>query len=129
VTTQRALFDDPLLPFQGGPASPVEPQPKSVKTGEQLKREGQQSAAAKRANELGYARELALDIAQSRPDRTCSMVLVNEALAAEGRPGLGNAAGSVFLTSVWEKTGGEDVDRRPHAHTNKVQVWRLKHGG
>jgi len=125
--TQPTLFDDlyrePLqTPLTREPLSPTG----AERTGERLKREGIARAVESKANAVGYARELAYDIARSREDRCCTMIDVNEALAKEGRAGLGNAAGGVFLSSVWEDTGRVVKDTRPQAHSNKLTVWRLR---
>jgi hypothetical protein len=117
--TQQSLFELHHEPLS---APVVKPPP----SGEQLRKEGQAQAAASKESHVGYARELAVDIAMSRQDRCCNMLLVNEALAAEGRPGLGPAAGSVFLSHVWEFTGQRVKDTRAHAHSNEIKVWRLK---
>jgi hypothetical protein len=121
MTKQTSLFDLYAEPL----ATPIAPVP----TGESLKRQGMAAARDAKADAVGYARELAYDIARSRADRTCHMALVNEALAAEGKPGLGNAAGSVFATNVWEFTGQRVKDTRAHAHSNEIKVWRLRHHG
>jgi hypothetical protein len=113
---QLDMFAEPIPQWQGG-----KPQP----SGEALKSAGMSAARDAKADAVGYARELALDIARSREDRCCWMYLVNEALAAEGKPGLGNAAGSVFLSSAWEWSGQLAKDPRPHAHANETKIWRL----
>lgn len=121
-----ALHRETLVEKKPAPASPPSTPP-LARSGEQLKREGQERARDAKADAVGYARELAHDIARGRADKCCSMLLVNESLAAEGRPGLGNAAGGVFLTTVWIDTGRRVKDTRPHARSNEILVWRLRH--
>lgn len=122
MTSQRDLFD-------WGVAEPLaKPAPKPAPTGQQLKDEGIAKAAACRDTLLGIARGYAYDIACSRPDHTCHMQLVNEAMAADGYGGLSNAAGAVFRNNpqVWEATGRTHTDTRPQAHNNKLDIWRLR---
>jgi hypothetical protein len=106
--------------------NPLPPQP-LPEEGEARKRAGMSRAAASKESQLGYARELAMDLARAN-DGICDADMVAEALEREGRPGLGNAAGSLFLTHVWEFTGLRVKSKRAHAHANELKVWRLIHG-
>jgi hypothetical protein len=137
----------PLEQHQGGPASPVEPQPKSVKTGEQLKREGMAAAARSKEHELGVCREVAHDIAhgrlkhadgEKRADLLCNADDVaawwerrNDAFEKQGGkrlPWIGNACGQLFKDGNWESLGYVK-SVRPEAHSNPILQWRWKHGG
>jgi hypothetical protein len=124
MTQQPTLFE-----IHGQERAAPLPPPKPLadpQEGDKRKREGMQRAASSKPNQLGYARELALDLARSNGGE-CHADMVAEALAKEGRPSLGNAAGSVFLPSVWEDTGKVFKSERPEAHRNKLVVWRLRY--
>lgn len=114
----------------------AKPAPVPPSTGEELKREGVQRAAASKDSQLGAARCIAYDIATGvlphadgvlRADRLCNADDVAAVLEAEGRPSLGNAAGSLFAEQVWEFTGARVKSQRAHAHSNELKVWRLKY--
>jgi hypothetical protein len=96
--------------------------------GEALKADGMARAAESRADLLREARELAVNIACSRADRTCTADDVQQALAARGvdKHRLGKAAGSLFVGDGWEFTGRFVKSTRPHAHRNLLRVWKLK---
>jgi hypothetical protein len=113
--------------FSHGLAEPLAaPQPPEVTEGERRKREGMARAAMSKETLLGYARELAVDLAKENGG-LCHADLVAEALAKEGREPLGNAAGSLFVGHVWEFTGQRVKSQRAHAHANELKVWRLRH--
>ena len=121
--TQRT-FIDLTAPeqYDGNPLAPVRGE---ASEGEQRKREGMARAAASKDSQLGYARELAMDLALKN-DGICDADMVAAALEAEGRPTLGNAAGSLFLSNVWEWTGLRVKSQRKQANANELKVWRLK---
>jgi len=125
MTTQRTMFDVDAPPQYDH--MPLAPAPDRKAEGERRKREGMAAAAQSKDSQLGYARELAMDLARAN-DGICDADMVAEALEREGRTGLGNAAGSLFLTHVWEFTGLRVKSKRAHAHANELKVWRLKHG-
>lgn len=99
---------------------------RNARDGERRKREGQARAAQSKESQLGYARGLAVDIARENGG-LCHADLVAEALAKEGRPPLGDAAGSLWLKHVWEFSGKYHLSERPASHRNRLMVWRLKY--
>jgi hypothetical protein len=108
-------------------APPVSPKlAEAREEGERLRREGMRRAAINGAGLLGYARELAFDLARANGGE-CHADMVAAALKAEGYQSLGNAAGSLFAPSMWEDTGKIFKSERPESHRNKLVVWRLKH--
>lgn len=102
-----------------------EPLAKPSPTGEQLKAEGMRRAAESKESQLGYARYLAVDLARDNGG-LCHADMVAAALEAEGRPSLGNAAGSLFSGDQWTWTGEFVKSQRPHAHSNLLRLWRYK---
>lgn len=118
MTTQKTMFALHAEPL----AAPVR---KIESEGERLKREGMRIAAMPKESQLGYARELAVEIALAG-DGTCHADLVAAALEKEGRPPLGDAAGSLWLKHVWEFSGRYHLSERPASHRNRLMVWRLK---
>jgi hypothetical protein len=122
MTTQLTMFDT---------SAPAQydnmPLPDRQPEGERRKREGMRAAAQSKESQLGYARELALDLARENGG-LCHADMVAEALAKEGRPDLGNAMWAVFMPHVWEFTGERVKSERPQANRNELKVWRLKHG-
>lgn len=122
------LFDDLHAEPLASPAPPANrTEARADHEGERLKREGMERAAMSKDTLLGYARGLAVDLARENGG-LCHADMVAEALAKEGRPPLGNAAGSLFLGHVWEFTGQRVKSQRAHAHANELKVWRLRHG-
>lgn len=101
---------------------------RSELTGEQLKERGMNRAAQNNRPILKVAKDVAIEIAESRGDRRCSMDDVQARLKQMGYSdrALGNAAGSVFRGGEWEFTGTRIKSVRPHAHANEIKVWRLK---
>jgi hypothetical protein len=83
-------------------------------------------AAQSQESALGYARELAMDLAKAG-NGECTADMVAEALEKEGRAPLGNAAGSLFLTHVWEWTGERRNSTRPNQHAKERKVWKLRY--
>jgi hypothetical protein len=125
MTVQTTMFDvEAPTPYDN---TPLPPQALPEK-GEERKREGMARAAASKESQLGYARGLAMDLARAN-EGICDADMVAAALEAEGRPTLGNAAGSLFLTHVWEWTGLRVKSQRPQANANELKVWRLKFQG
>lgn len=114
-----------LFPTPAPPANRTEA--RADHEGERLKRIGMDRAAMSKDTLLGYARGLAVDLARENGG-LCHADMVAEALAKEGRPPLGNAAGSLFLGHVWEFTGQRVKSQRAHAHANELKLWRLRHG-
>ena len=90
--------------------------------GQQLKESGMALAAANRPGALSTAQRIAIEIAESRPDRTCHMDLVRERFPDD----LGPAAGSVFRGSKWVFTGNRIRSTLPANHARELKVWRLK---
>lgn len=93
-----------------------------VRTGRQLKQRGMQKAAAKHSEELKFAKEFAIWIAQCSK-RDITIEDVRDSYRAEWT--LGNAAGSVFKGPEWEWVGFKQATR-PEAHARILRVWRLK---
>lgn len=147
---QLSLFDD--APQPAAPPTPTQrpapPRRRRERTAIELKREGMDRATWGKEEQLGYARELAFDIARGivakhdgvrRADGLCHADDVAAAWARENAeraahklepmPWLGNAAGSIFkLAHVWEATNLPPfISRRPEGHGNKLTVWRLRH--
>lgn len=142
MTKQLSLFDEPA-------AAPVVCAPTRPAAGEseRLKREGMALAAESRESLLAHARGLALDVARGilphadgeyRADGLCHADDVAAAWAADAiererlnlsqLPTLGNAAGSIFAgeRQVWEPTDKWVKSTRPHAHQNRLLVWKLR---
>lgn len=125
--TQRDLFDFGLAEPLASPAPPANRTEASADhEGERLKRIGMDRAAMSKDTLLGYARGLAVDLARENGG-LCHADMVAEALAKEGRPPLGDAAGSLWLKHVWEFSGNYHLSERPASHRNRLMVWRLKH--
>jgi hypothetical protein len=97
-----------------------------AREGERRKREGQQRAAMSKDTLLGYARGLAVDLARENGG-LCHADMVAEALTKEGKPLLGDAAGSLWLKHVWEFSGTFHFSTRPGQHRNRLMIWRLRH--
>lgn len=93
--------------------------------GEAGKLDGMARAAGSRPSLLAFARGLAVGIALSRPDRTCTADDVQRALAERGVSlfALGNSAGALFVGGDWRWTGGRVKSERRHAHANEIKVW------
>lgn len=108
----------------GGPSHWYQCQPP---TGEQLKQAGMERAAQSKESLLRYAQDLAVRIAEGRPDRCVTADDVQAALRAEGisQHALGNAAGSLFRGKRWQWTGRRVKSVRDVAHANELKVWRL----
>jgi hypothetical protein len=89
-------------------------------------RAGMEQATANHASLLTFARTLAVEIACSRPARTCTADDVARALEDRGVScrALGNAAGGLFRESCWQWTGRFVLSERVHAHRNPLRVWR-----
>ena len=122
------------------PAAAVAPSRPAVArggpTGEDLKAAGMAAAAESKEGQLGYAREVAFDVARgvlphadgrTEADGLCTADDVAAVLESEGRPSLGNAAGSLFRCG-WTWTGEFVKSVRPQAHVNLLRVWRLDEG-
>lgn len=94
--------------------------------GERRKEEGMGLAASSKQELLDFARCLAVEIALSRPDRTCTADDVQLALHARGISifSLGNAAGSLFRGKHWEFTQRWIKSERTHSHRNDIRIWR-----
>lgn len=110
--TQPTLFDlyrEPLAP----------------PTGEQLKSDGMRRAAESKQSQLSYARYLAIDLAKANSG-LCHADMVAAALEAEGKPGLGNAAGSLFAGDQWKWTGEFVKSQRAIAHSNLLRLWKYQ---
>lgn len=92
----------------------------------EAKRAGMAQAAEHKGSLLAYARQLAREIACSRPSREVTADDVQAALADAGVSvhALGNAAGSLFAEGCWQFTGRWEMSRRVHAHRNPLRVWR-----
>jgi hypothetical protein len=120
---QRNLFDT-TAPEQYD-HMPLAPAP-VARDWQTLKVEGMAKAAASKESQLGYARELAFDLASARPNRCITADEVAAAIEAEGRQPLGNAMGSLFMDGNWEWTGELVKSVRPHAHQNLLRVWKRK---
>jgi hypothetical protein len=125
---QPTLFDDLYRePLVSPPAAALAP-------GEVLKRQGMERARDAKADAVGYARELAVDIARGVlrkangeyvADGLCNADDVAAQLEREGKPSLGNAAGVLFQDGNWVFV--EFIKSvRPHAHANLLRQWRRK---
>lgn len=87
---------------------------------------GRDLAAAKRAELLREAQDIAVSIALGRPDHTCTADEVQGELLRRGYPtgALGNAAGSIFRGKRWQHTGYRQ-SRRTKRHAGLNRVWTL----
>ena len=99
-------------------------------SGNALKTEGMETAAANKAELLQKARGIAERTAQMRSDQCCTSDDVAMRMQYLGyRYGdLGNAAGSIFASKRWRFTGDRVKSRRPAAHAREIKVWRLTDG-
>ena len=73
---------------------------------------------------LHQARKYATEIARSRGEVTADDV--RAAMADEGLPGLGMAAGSIFRGPEWVPTGEMKTSAVVANHAREIKVWRLK---
>ena len=94
---------------------------------ERAKTHGMQRAADGTREFLGYAREVARELAATRPQGITADD-VQQALVERGYDihQLGNAAGSLFRGPEWIFTGERRRSVRIHAHANELKVWRLR---
>lgn len=97
----------------------------SAPLAQRAKKEGMKRTAV-RNKWLPRAREIAVELI--RKNGSTHADAVRQQLEAEGMPekGLGNAAGSIFMTKQFEATGEEHISTRVKGHGNKQEVWRLK---
>lgn len=93
---------------------------------EAAKVRGMEEAAKAKKDLLAYARKIAVEVAESRQDRTCNADDVQAVLEKRGIGvlTLGNAAGSLFRGGKWVFTGRFVKSARIHAHKNLLRVWR-----
>jgi hypothetical protein len=112
VTTQ------PMLDFDRKTFSP--------EVAEKAKQEGMDCAALLKSDSLALARSACKMAALDRPDRTATADDAQAYLVKCGLEPLGNAAGSLFLSSEWEFTGTWRKSERVSNHGHKNRVWRLK---
>lgn len=120
---QQSLFADPPKPQ---PAPTREPTP--AERAEQLRQEGMRRAAEARKAPIAEARGMACELALASPYGCVTADDIAAALAAEGLPGLGNAAGAVFAhyKHVYQWTGVWAKSTRPESHGNLLRVWRYR---
>lgn len=91
---------------------------------------GMNQAAENRPAILKRAQELAVSIALRRVSRTVDADDVYRALIREGydTATLGNAAGSIFRSKIWEYAERKKSVRISN-HSRWIMVWRLRHDG
>lgn len=93
---------------------------------EQAKQAGIDQAASNKTSLLPFARTLAVEIAQGRPDHTCTADDVVRALTEQHHispHALGNAAGALFRGPDWIWDGRFVRSERAYAHANLIRVW------
>ena len=96
--------------------------------GAALKADGMEVAALNRHELLDLARRIAVEIARSRFERTCTADDVARELERRGFGvhALRNSAGSLFTNrKIWQWTGRRIKSERKHAHQNEIKVWQL----
>lgn len=115
---QTELFSADIPSWQGGP-SPVSARP----SGQERKRVGMARAAAAKNPQLAHAQEVAAQVGRLQGYVTCDDVW--RFLEAEGWKGdeLGNAAGSIFNSKCWRKTGRFIRSKRPKMQATDLAVW------
>lgn len=121
---REALADAPAATAESVESSPAPPR-RPLPEGERRKRVGMRQAADAARDRLHHARDEAVRLATASPFGCVTADDVAAALAASGRAGLGNAAGSLFRGGQWEWTGLVAKSARPEAHANLLKVWRL----
>jgi hypothetical protein len=93
---------------------------------ERRKEEGM-DAAASNSSDLVIAKQIAMELAESSPDRTTNADEVGEELWNRHRiKTLGPAAGSIFKHDRWEFTGRRIESVRKTNHGREIKVWRLR---
>jgi hypothetical protein len=88
------------------------------------KDEGMVLAAEAGEDALVMARQIAIQIARSRPSRECHADDVGLEMEKRGIS-LGPAAGSIFKGGGWEFTGRRVRSARKKNHARELKVWRL----
>tara|TARA_Y100001963_G_scaffold50120_1_gene70214 strand:- start:14 stop:337 length:324 start_codon:yes stop_codon:yes gene_type:complete len=98
-------------------------------TGNVLKSEGMEAAAADKTELLQIARDAADWVATyGNGYGTCTSddVAMRMQMLGHKYGDLGNAAGSIFAKKKWRFTGDRVKSRRPSAHAREIKVWRLE---
>jgi len=99
-----------------------------LKTGKALKEQGQARAIAYRGERLQRLREIAVEIALSRPAKELTINPVRQQAEREGMDleGLEKVWGSVFKGKRFAATGRFIASARAEVHSRQIQVFRLK---
>ena len=103
------------------------PEQFDLNLGRELKTVGVTLASENNGN-LAEAQAVALQLAVDHGRVTADDVYQRYVLD-QGNSWLGNAAGSLFRSSLFEWTGELVASRRPSRHANYIRVWRLKPNG
>jgi len=91
------------------------------------RQEGMDLAAEKRTFLLGLARRILVDAARRHPDLESTADDAQRGLIARGYSpeDLGNAAGSLFSESCWEKTDRWQKSERVSNHGHENRIWKF----
>lgn len=92
--------------------------------GRALREEGIALASESKAYNLNYARVVAIKIAASSPDRSCTADQVQRVLIGRGIH-LGNATGGIFKGKQWRWSGKITTSARTSNHARILRVWEL----
>ena len=84
--------------------------------------------AAENHGNLAEAQAVAMQLANDNGRVTADDVY-QRFVVDQGHSWLGNAAGALFRSSLFEWTGELVPSRRPSRHANYIRVWRLKPDG
>lgn len=102
--------------------APNQPDMFDLAKAERLKTAGMKTASENRKDELDYAKQVAVRIAQTQGTVTADDV--QRVLLDEGIQ-LGNAAGSLFRGNQWLFTGEWRKSERTTNHARQNRVWAL----
>lgn len=99
-----------------------------IQQGRQLRDDGIETAASHRKYYLELARHAVKAAALKRVDRTATADDAFRYFKEMDIPAdnLGRAAGRIFLSKEWEKTGCYVPSKRVSNHARPIAVWRLK---
>ena len=105
----------------------MKPEQFDMSFGIELKTVGITLAAENHGN-LAEAQAVAMQLAADNGRVTADDVY-QRFVIDQGNSWLGNAAGALFRSSLFEWTGELVPSRRPSRHANYIRVWRLKPDG
>ena len=96
-----------------------------LEAGLKLKERGISQAETKKSDLVSIAKQIAVEIAQTRICKTCSIDDVNKEFVTRELPNLGQSAGAVFRGSHWTFTGNFKKTEKKSSHGREIKIWRL----